>query len=439
MTVSTRFAPSPTGNLHIGNIRTAILNYVFAKKSGGKFILRLDDTDKDRSTQEYVDQIKRDLEWLGIEWDKCERQSDKLDQYREVVKKLCISEDVYECFETKDELELKRKKQLSIGKPPVYDRAALRLTKSEIMQMRRDRPSHWRYKLGRKKVTWTDTILGPVSIDTSSVSDPVVIRGDGQFLYTIASVVDDISMDINHVIRGSDHVTNTAVQIEIIEKLGSLVPVFCHHSLLVGARGEPLSKRLNALSIKDLRSQGLEPKAIFAFMAQLGSSGLINNQASINTIKQNFSLDKFGVAPTKFEFELLLSVSRKHLSLLDFSDINSYLTALEIPSDLQQDFWEMAKDNISTRSDLDLFWDLCRNGASTIVLDEDKAFIKVCKDLMPPFPHDKNSWAEWTSAIKLKTNRSGKRLFLPLRKALTGAEHGPDMNKLFPLLQRIDL
>ena len=438
MKLVTRFAPSPTGDLHVGNLRTAIFNFISAKKSGGEFILRLDDTDKERSTQKYADQIKRDLEWLGLEWDRYEKQSDRLDFYKEVLKKLRDSGDVYECFETAEELELKRKKQLNVGKPPVYDRSALKLTKSQLNKLRNERPSHWRFKLDRSRTDWTDRILGLISVDTKSVSDPVVVRGDGQFLYTLASVVDDIDFDINYIIRGSDHVTNTAVQIQILQKLGSVAPIFCHHSLLVGAKGEPLSKRFEALSLKKLKEQGFEPKAIFSFMAQLGTSRLFDFEATIDSVKRNFDISSFGGAPTKFDLESLFLVSKKCLARLELKDISSYLTGLEIPVDIQSDFWDMAKENISTRSDLEFFWKLCRDGAVPDILEEDRDFLAICKKLMPPYPRNQKSWAEWTLAIKSKTSRSGKSLFLPLRKALTGEKKGPDMHKLFPLLQRIN-
>ncbi|MCY4180910.1 MAG: glutamate--tRNA ligase, partial [Litoreibacter sp.] len=258
MTV-TRFAPSPTGYLHVGNLRTALFNYLIAKKAGGQFILRLDDTDPERSKPEYADAIKQDLEWLGIEWDRVETQSSRLDRYADAADKLREIGRFYEAFETPTELDLKRKKQLNMGKPPVYDRAALALTDDEKAKLRAERGSGvWRFKLDHARINWTDGILGDISIDAASVSDPVLIRGDGQVLYTIASVVDDTDMGITHVVRGSDHVTNTATQIQIIEALGGTVPSFAHHSLLTGPQGEALSKRLGTLALRDLRENGVE-------------------------------------------------------------------------------------------------------------------------------------------------------------------------------------
>ena len=434
----TRFAPSPTGNLHVGNLRTAIFNFIIARKSGGEFILRLDDTDKERSSQVYADQIKRDLEWLGLEWDRCEKQSERMDQYLTAIQKMRTESHIYECFETTKELELKRKKQLNMGEPPVYDRAALKLTESELTRLRSERPSYWRFRLDHDDVNWTDGILGKVSINTKSISDPVIVRADGLPLYTLASVVDDINFGISHIVRGSDHVTNTAAQVEIIRKLGGSTPVFAHHSLLVGVNGEPLSKRVKDLSLKELKAKGFEAEAVFSFMAQLGSSTSIDNGNTVESVKQNFDLTKFGGNPTKFDLGLLSILSKKHVSNLDFSEISSYLNEIMIPLELQTDFWDMARENISKRSDLKYFWKLCIEGASPVILDEDKEFIAMCSSLVPPYPRSKQSWAEFTSNIKSKTKRSGKRLFLPLRRALTGQERGPDMNKLFPLMQSIN-
>ncbi|MEM8773958.1 MAG: glutamate--tRNA ligase, partial [Pseudomonadota bacterium] len=270
---TTRFAPSPTGFLHVGNLRTALMNYLIARKAGGTFILRIDDTDPERSKEEYVDAIKQDLEWLGLTWDRVERQSERLDRYAEAADKLRAIDRFYEAFETPTELDLKRKKQLNMGKPPVYDRAALSLSDAEKEKLRAERGSGvWRFKLDQDRIEWTDGILGNTSIDAASVSDPVLIRGDGQVLYTLASVVDDTEMGVTHVVRGSDHVTNTATQIQIVEALGGTVPNFAHHSLLTGPQGEALSKRLGTLALRDLRERGVEPMAILSHLARLGSS-----------------------------------------------------------------------------------------------------------------------------------------------------------------------
>ena len=270
---TTRFAPSPTGHIHVGNLRTALMNYLIARKSGGTFILRLDDTDRERSKQEYADGIQRDLEWLGLTWDRLERQSDRLDRYAEAADQLRGAGRLYEVFETPTELDLKRKKQLNMGKPPVYDRAGLNLTDEDRARLRAEgREGYWRFKLDLDRIEWPDGIIGDVSIDAASVSDPVLIRADGQVLYTFASSVDDVDMGVTDIVRGADHVTNTATQIQIIKALGGTPPRFAHHSLLTGPQGEELSKRLGTLSLKDLRENGVAPEALLSLMARLGSS-----------------------------------------------------------------------------------------------------------------------------------------------------------------------
>ncbi|MEC8196776.1 MAG: glutamate--tRNA ligase, partial [Pseudomonadota bacterium] len=313
MTV-TRFAPSPTGYIHVGNLRTALMNYLIAKKAGGKFILRIDDTDPERSKEEYVDQIQRDLEWLGLEWDVMERQSLRLDRYAEAADKLRDMGRFYEAFETPTELDLKRKKQLNMGKPPVYDRAALALSDDEKDALRAERGNGvWRFKLDHQRIEWTDGVLGDISIDAASVSDPVLIRADGQVLYTIASIVDDTEMGVTNVVRGSDHVTNTATQIQMIQALGGTVPAFAHHSLLTGPQGEALSKRLGTLAIKDLREQGVEPLALLSQMARLGSSDPVELRSSMAELAEGFDINKFGSAPTKFDVQDLFPLTGHYL------------------------------------------------------------------------------------------------------------------------------
>ena len=269
---TTRFAPSPTGYLHIGNLRTALFNYLIARQAGGEFILRIDDTDPERSKAEYVEAIKRDLDWLGLHWDRIEHQSARFDRYAEVADQLRDQGLFYECFETPVELDLKRKKQLNMGKPPVYDRSALALSEAERAALRAERMGHWRFKLEQSRIEWNDGILGDLSIDAASVSDPVLIRGDGQVLYTLASICDDTDMGVTHVVRGSDHVTNTATQIQMIQAIGGSVPNFAHHSLLTGPKGEGLSKRLGSLALRDMRAAGVQPMALLSHLARLGSS-----------------------------------------------------------------------------------------------------------------------------------------------------------------------
>lgn len=435
---TTRFAPSPTGFIHVGNLRTALMNYLIARKAGGTFILRIDDTDPERSKQEYVDAIQQDLEWLGLTWDRIERQSDRLDRYEDAAQQLRDNGRLYECFETPTELDLKRKKQLNMGNPPVYDRAALDLPDSEKEALRAERGNgHWRFKLDQKRIEWTDGILGDLSLDAASVSDPVLIRGDGQFLYTPASVCDDIDFGVTHVVRGSDHVTNTATQIQIIEALGGTVPKFAHHSLLTGPQGEALSKRLGTLSLRDLREAGVEPMALLSMMASLGSSDAIELRKTVGEVADGFELDHFGSAPTKFDEQDLYPLTARFLHELPLADVASDVAAAGVPAELAEQFWDVTRENITTRKDLATWWDLFANGADPVIDDEDKEFIAQAMAMLPEGPFDGETWGNWTKTVKEATGRKGRGLFMPLRKALTGQSHGPDMSAVLPLLQVI--
>lgn len=435
---TTRFAPSPTGYIHVGNLRTALMNYMIARKSGGTFILRIDDTDQERSKQEYVDQIQRDLEWLGLTWDRIERQSARLDRYAEAADQLRAMGRFYEVFETPTELDLKRKKQLNMGRPPVYDRAHLDLSEDQKAAMRSEgRAGYWRFKLDQERIEWADGILGDISIDAASVSDPVLIRADGQVLYTLASVVDDTDMGVTNIVRGSDHVTNTATQIQIIQALGGTVPAFAHHSLLTGPQGEALSKRLGALSIKDLRAQGVEPMALLSLMARLGSSDPVELRTSMADLIEGFDITRFGAAPTKFDEQDLFPLTARHLQSLPLEAVAEDVAALGVPNGLAAQFWQVARDNITTRAELAGWWALCRDGAEPVIAEEDRAFVAQALDLLPEGPFDATSWGQWTATVKEATGRKGKGLFMPLRLALTGQAHGPDMAALMPLLQVI--
>ncbi|EAU45491.1 glutamate--tRNA ligase [Salipiger bermudensis] len=437
MTV-TRFAPSPTGHIHVGNLRTALFNYLIARKAGGTFILRIDDTDPERSKEEYVDGIKRDLEWLGLTWDRIERQSERLDRYHAAADQLREIGRFYEAWETPTELDLKRKKQLNMGKPPVYDRAALALSDDEKAALRAERGDGvWRFKLDQERIEWTDGILGDISIDAASVSDPVLIRGDGQILYTLASVVDDTEMGVTHVVRGSDHVTNTATQIQIINALGGTVPSFAHHSLLTGPQGESLSKRLGVLSIRDLRESGIEPEALLSLMARLGSSQPVELRLSLEEIAEGFELSQFGSAPTKFDVNDLYPLTARKLHGLPLSAVADEIAALGVPSDKAELFWSVTRENIETRKDLAGWWELFRDGAEPVIADEDRDFIAEAMAILPEGPLTQDSWGDWTKAVKEQTGRKGKGLFMPLRKALTGRERGPEMADVLPLLQTI--
>ncbi len=436
MTV-TRFAPSPTGYLHIGNLRAALFNWLIARKSGGTFILRLDDTDPERSEERYVDAIREDLEWLGLDWDREERQSLRLERYDAAADRLRADGRLYEAFETPTELDLKRKKLLNMGRPPVYDRDALDLSDAEKARLREERGAgHWRFRLDRERIEWTDGILGDISIDAASVSDPVLIRGDGQYLYTMASVVDDMEMGITDVVRGSDHVTNTATQIQMIEALGGTPPSFAHHSLLTGPQGEALSKRLGTLALRDLRANGVEPMAVLSLMARLGSSDPVELRSSLGEIIDGFDVGRFGSAPTKFDEADLGPLSARVIGALPYAAVAEEVRGLGVPDDLAERFWDVVRENIDTRAEAAEWWALFKDGATPMVADDDKSFVADAMALLPDPPYTPEAWGSWTAAVKDATGRKGKSLFMPLRLAVTGRQRGPEMADVMTLLQK---
>ncbi|MDE0307527.1 MAG: glutamate--tRNA ligase [Albidovulum sp.] len=436
MTIA-RFAPSPTGDLHVGNLRTALLNWLMARKAGGTFILRIDDTDRERSKEEYVDSIRIDLEWLGLEWDRIERQSLRLDRYEEAARNLRETGRLYECFETPVELSLKRKMQLGRGKPPVYDRSSLNLPEEEKAAMRSDRASYWRFLLDRRAIKWRDLIFGEVSIDAASVSDPVLIRADGAFLYTLASVVDDLDMNVSIVVRGSDHLTNTATQVQIMQDLGGEPPSFAHHSLLTGPGGEPFSKRTGDLSLKELRSAGMEPMAILSLLATTGSSVATSLFSSLDELLDVFSIGSFGTAPTKFDPGAISRLTARHLSHLPYLSVSGKIRALGVPDGDAEAFWLATRENIDVLNDLSEWWRICSDGANAAVEDDDREFVSEALDMLPAPPFNSETWQNWTSEVSRRTGRKGKRLFMPLRMALTGRTRGPEMASLMPLMKRI--
>ncbi|SFS96261.1 glutamyl-tRNA synthetase [Sulfitobacter marinus] len=432
----TRFAPSPTGYIHVGNLRTALMNYMIARKNGGTFILRVDDTDQVRSKEEYVEGLKEDLTWLGLKWDRVERQSERLDKYHAAADKLREMGRFYEAWETPTELDLKRKKQLNMGKPPVYDRAALDLTEAEKSKLREERgPGVWRFKLNHERIEWNDGILGDISIDAASVSDPVLIRADGQILYTLASVVDDTEMGVTDVVRGSDHVTNTATQIQIIQALGGTVPAFAHHSLLTGPQGEALSKRLGVLALRDLRERGVQPLALLSTLARLGSSDPVELRTSMEELIEGFDIGHFSSAPTKFDVEDLFPMTARYLHTLPLEAVADDIAAIGVPDDKATLFWQVTRDNITTLHDLKGWWDMFSQGAEPVIADEDKEFIAEAMAMLPEGEFDETTWSTWTAAVKEKTGRKGKTLFMPLRLALTGQARGPEMAGVLQLMQ----
>ena len=433
---TTRFAPSPTGWLHIGNLRAALMNYAIARQRGGTFILRIDDTDTERSKPEYVDGIKDALTWLGLGWDRIEYQSARMDRYLAAKERLIEMGRVYECFETPVELDLKRKKQLNMGKPPVYDRAALDLSEAEKDRLRAERGgSHWRFRLDHERIEWTDGILGDISIDAASVSDPVLIKESGQILYTFASVVDDTEMGVTDIVRGADHVTNTATQIQIIKALGGEVPSFAHHSLLTGPDGEKLSKRVGNLSLKDLRAQGIEPMAILSLMSRLGSSDPIELRSTVQEVVDGFDVSKFGAAPTKFDPADLEPMTARVNAAKPFAEVAGMVAGLGVPADLAEKFWSVVRENITYLSDMGPWWELFRDGTPAVVDAEDAEFIEAALGMLGEPPYDDQTWANWSNAVKEALGRKGKQLFMPLRKAVTGRERGPEMADVMALMQ----
>ena len=376
------------------------------------------------------------MEWLGLHWDKVERQSERLDRYADAAEKLRSIDRFYEAFETPTELDLKRKKQLNMGKPPVYDRAALNLSAEERDALRAERGDGvWRFKLDQERINWKDGILGDISIDAASVSDPVLIRGDGQVLYTIASVVDDTDMGVTNVVRGSDHVTNTATQIQIMKALGMTPPSFAHHSLLTGPQGEALSKRLGTLALRDLREQGVQPMALLSMMARLGSSDPMELRSEMSELIEGFEVSSFGSAPTKFDVADLFPLTANVLQAKPLADVADQIADLGVPADLAETFWTVTRDNITTLKDLAAWWTLFSEGADPVIDDEDAEFVAQAMAMLPEGPFDDTTWKTWTGAVKEATGRKGKGLFMPLRKALTGQSHGPDMSATMTLLQ----
>jgi glutamyl-tRNA synthetase len=426
-----RFAPSPTGRIHIGNARTAILNWLFALKSGGQFVLRYDDTDTARSTEEYARGIAADLDWLGIKPHRVEWQSKRFGHYDEVSNGLRAAGKLYPCYETADELDRRRKRQMARGLPPVYDRAALKLSDDDRAALEAEgRRPHWRFKLDGRVVEWNDLIRGPQYIDTTGLSDPVLVREDGTYLYTLPSVIDDIDFGITHVIRGEDHVVNTAVQIEITQALGGNVPDYAHHSLLTGADGKGLSKRLGSLSIGSMREQGLEAMAVVSHAALLGTSDNIHPCADYSELVEGFDLAKLSRAPARFDEAELGSLNAKLLHHLPWEAVKG---RLEYGSEA---FWIAVRGNIENLSDSKTWFDIITKGINPLIADEDKSFIMEAKDLLPPEPWDMTTWKAWTDAVKSATGRKGKALFMPLRLALTGLDHGPELAQLLPLIGR---
>jgi glutamyl-tRNA synthetase len=431
MSVRLRFAPSPTGRLHVGNIRTALLNWLYARRERGQVLLRIDDTDLQRSTKAFEDGIEADLKWLDLHWDEKANQSERIAQYDAAAQRLKAAGLVYPCYETEEELERKRRIAQSRGLPPVYDRAALKLTRKERAKLETEgRAPHWRFKLSGERRDWVDLVRGAQSIDTASLSDPVLIRADGGYLYTLPSVVDDIEFKITHIVRGEDHVTNTGVQIEIFEALGARAPAFGHFPLLVGAEGEGLSKRIGSLSVSELREEGYEPLAILSHLAKLGTSDPVEAHASFDELAGEFAFEKIGRAPARFDVEDLKRVNAAVLHAMPYVQAKPRLAQRAV--DLGEAFWTAVRANLVLFSDVDAWAQVATGPIEPVIAD--KKFAQIAAEALPSGPYTPATWGAFVEVVKERTGAKGKALYMPLRQALTGLDHGPEMGPLFALI-----
>lgn len=428
MTITTRFAPSPTGKLHVGNVRTALHNWLLAKRDGGRFLLRIDDTDAERSREEYVAAIRADLAWLGLTPDGEERQSARFDLYEREFARLAASGHVYRCYETSQELELKRKVRLGRGLPPVYDRAALALSEADhAARAATGHAPHWRFKLDHgAKIEWLDGIRGPQHFDPAQLSDPVIRRADGSWLYMLPSVIDDIDMAVTDVLRGEDHVSNTATQMQMFAALGAEPPRFAHEALLVGAEGK-LSKRLGSLGMAELREAGIEPEALIALLARLGTADPVDPALDADALAASFDLAHFGRAPARFDEAELHRINAAVVHRLPYARARHLL-----PEGMSEAGWDAIRPNLAHIGEAGEWWRVVTGPVSPPPFaDEDRAYLAQAADLLAARSDD---WHMLTGALKQSTGRKGKALFLPLRQALTGHDHGPEMAMLLPLI-----
>ena len=432
--VTLRFAPSPTGMLHVGNARVALINWLFARSQGGQFILRYDDTDTERSKVEYAQAIACDLAWLGVTWDRDARQSDRLVQYEQAATLLRQAGRLYACYETPEELDTKRKLQLARHKPPVYDRSALKLTAEDKAKLEAEgRRPHWRFLLEHEDVHWDDLVRGDSHAHAASLSDPVLIRADGSFLYTLPSVVDDIDMGVTHVVRGEDHVTNTAPQIQLFKALNATPPTFAHLALLTGADGQGLSKRLGSASLADMRVDGIEPLALASLLSRMGTSQAVELAADMAELAAEFTFERISRASPRFDPRELDHLNSRRLHGLAWADVADRLGAAGIVGATEA-FWEAVKGNLTRLEQAKDWWDVVSGPCATVI--EDAGFAAQALAVLPAEPWDVNTWGQWTNAVKEATGAKGKALFHPLRLALTGRENGPELKNLLPLIGR---
>lgn len=420
-----RFAPSPTGYMHIGNTRTALFNWLWARKMGGVFMLRIDDTDFARSKKEYEDSLRQSLKWLGLNWTEEARQSARFDRYNEITEELKRQGRIYACYETPEELEFKRRRALSKGLPPIYDREALKYSPEDIARFEEQgRKPHYRFKLLDGEISWHDVVRGEVKYEAQNLSDPIIIREDGSYLYHLPSVIDDSDFGITHIVRGEDHVTNTALQIQMFEAVGGKVPEFAHLPLLTGKEGK-LSKRLGSLGVRELQADGIENMAICSFLAKLGTSEAVEPFYTLDDLAQTLDFSKIGRAQPKFDEEELQHFNQKYVHNLPYDSVKDRV-------DVDYKFWEDVRQNIAKVEDIKLWNDICHTECSPII--EDKELTDEAANLLPPEPWNEETFGAWMNELKAKSNKKGRELFHPIRKALTGLDAGPELKILLPLI-----
>ena len=432
MNVVARFAPSPTGRLHVGNIRTALHNWLWARKHGGRFLLRIDDTDRERSEERFVEAIREDLAWLGLGWDAERRQSAHFAAYEAALERLQADGRVYPCWETAQELELRRKVQLGRGKPPVYDRAALALTDADRARLEAEgRRPHWRFRLDHDApIEWDDLIRGPQHLDPALLSDPVIRREDGSWLYMLPSVVDDVEMGVTHVVRGEDHVTNTGLQLQMFGALGAPAPAFAHEALLTGAEGK-LAKRLGSTGVEALREAGIEPEALRAKLARIGTSLPVEPLADVAPLIAGFDFATFGRAPARFDLKELEALNARIVHQLPFARVQDRL-----PAGMAEADWNAIRPNLKTVAEAAHWWEILHGHVEQAAAVEDRAFLAAAADAAESLDWTEPPWPQLVARLKETTGRGGKPLFHPLRRALTGRDSGPEMAALLPLIGR---
>lgn len=423
--IKVRFAPSPTGFMHIGNTRTALFNWLLAKKLGGKFMLRIDDTDRLRSKKEYEDAMRESLIWLGFNWCEEARQSARFDRYNEVTKKLMDEGRIYACYETPEELEIKRKRAMAKGQAPVYDRQALHYTAEDLAKFKAEgRKPHYRFKLLDGIIEWDDIVRGHCRYEAEKLSDPIIIREDGSYLYHLPSCIDDSDFGITHIVRGEDHTTNTASQIQMFEAIGGKVPTFAHLPLLTGTEGK-LSKRLGSLGVRELKAEGVEAMAICSFLAKLGTSDAIEPYYSLDELAESLDFAKLGRSQPKFDEEELKHFNTKVVRSMPYELVKDRI-------DADETFWNDVRANLNVVDDVKVWEDICHKEVTPII--EDKALTDLAAELLPAEPWNENTFNEWLSGVKAQSGKKGRELFHPIRKALTALDDGPELKTLLPLI-----